>query len=86
MAFVDSDFNANGGDGGVEIFGGKIKSGMVTFDEASETFTTGFTLQNSQVVGNSDDGIELDGVTATDVTFKGDTIAENGRRRRVNYR
>ena len=50
----------------------------MTFDDGTpKTITTGFTLQDLQVIGNSDDGIELDGVTATDVTFKGDTIAEN---------
>ena len=30
------------------------------------------------MVGNSHDGVEFDGVTATDVTFKGDIITANG--------
>jgi hypothetical protein len=84
MLFLNSTFNANGlstnnGDGGIEIIGGEIKQGTVTFDDGTpNTLQTGFTLQDSQVVGNSDDGVEFDTVTATDVTFKGDTIAENG--------
>src|SRR5206468_4333051 len=50
---------------------------LVTLHDPSMTLTTGFALKNSHVIGNSDDGIEFDGVTATDVTFKGDIIAAN---------
>ena len=51
----------------------------MTFDDGTpKTITTGFTLQDSQVIGNNVDGVDLVGVTATDVTFKGDTIAKNG--------
>ena len=45
VAFVDSDFNANGGDAGIEFFESTIKSGVVSLDDASVTFTTGFTLR-----------------------------------------
>src|SRR5204863_397610 len=39
-------------------------------------FNTGFTLQDSQVVGNTT-GVDFDGVDATGVTFDNATIAEN---------
>src|SRR5439155_4697238 len=78
---LDSFFNENGtgiiGGDGIRFFDSTIASGLVTLHDPSMTLTTGFTLKNSQVVGNSDDGVEFDGVTAIDVTFTGDTIAAN---------
>src|SRR4030095_4269798 len=45
--------------------------------EALDSSLTGFTLKNSQLVGNGDTGVAFDRVTAQDVTFKNDKIAAN---------
>jgi hypothetical protein len=82
VAFLDSSFNGNGtavGFGaGIFFFESTIQSGTVTID-ANTTLTTGFTLKDSQAIGNSVDGVEFDGVTATDVTFDKVAIAHNTR-------
>jgi hypothetical protein len=90
LAFLNSTFNRNGGDG-VDFFKTTIESGTVTFDNpppvprspivttsSNATLTTGFTLKDSQVVGNAINGVEFDGVIATDVTFNKASIAGNG--------
>ena len=46
---------------------------------AAPALTTGFALKNSQVIGNMKNGVEFDGVTATDVTIKSTDIAANTR-------
>ena len=68
VAFLNSDFNANDLDG-IFFRNSRINSGAMSH--------AGFTLTNSQVVGNDVNGVDFDGVTATHVIFKGDTIAEN---------
>ena len=49
----------------------------MTLADPTMKLTTGFTLKNSQAVGNSANGVQFDGITATDVTFKNATIAQN---------
>jgi len=81
VAFLNSTFNGNGtgasgvGDG-IFIIASTINSGQVE-PVGNMPFDTGFTLQDSQVVGNTSNGIDFDGVTATDVTFNKDIIAAN---------
>ena len=86
LAFLDSFFNENGtgviGGDGIRFFNSTINSGLVSLHDPSITFTTGFALKNSQVVGNmstfiNGHGVEFNGVTATDVTIKNTDIAEN---------
>src|SRR5207249_1215053 len=63
VAFLDSFFNGNGtispGDGIFFVEGSTINSRLVTLDDPSMTLTTGFTLENSQVVGNSANGFQF---------------------------
>jgi hypothetical protein len=75
---LGSSFNANGFDG-IFVETSTFKSGTVTFDDGMpESLQTGLLIKNSRVIANGDDVIEFDGVTAQDVTFTGDIIAENG--------
>ena len=78
VAFLDSFLNQNGFDG-ILVETSTIKSGSVTFDDGMpEVLKTGLLIKGSRVIGNGDNGVEFDGVTAHDVTLKGDVIAENG--------
>ena len=51
---------------------------MTFNDGMPEVLKTGLLIKGSRVIGNGDNGVEFDGVTAHDVTLKGDVIAENG--------
>jgi hypothetical protein len=80
VVFRRSSFNGNGNDG-VLFLNSTINSGTATFLDPKmklKPLQTGFTLQDSQVVGNALNGVEFVGVTATDVTFNNALIAENG--------
>ena len=85
VAFLNSFFNGNmgigipaspGGDG-IRFVRDTINSATVSLEDPNMTLVTGFTLKNSQVVDNLNNGVNFDGVTATSVTFNNATIAEN---------
>ena len=86
VAFLGSLFNGNGasqaGGDGIRFLRSTINQGTVTLEgtglSSIVTLTTGFTLKDSEVVGNTMNGVEFDTVTATDVTFDNATIASNG--------
>ena len=75
VAFLDSFFNRNGLDG-IIFTGNLIVQGMVT-PQGAPALTTGFKLDNSQVIGNTGNGVEFNRVTATDVSIKSTDIAAN---------
>jgi hypothetical protein len=86
VAFLASLFNGNGasqaGGDGIRFLRSTINQGNGDSRGYSGlssivTLTTGFTLKDSEVVGNTMNGVEFDAVTATDVTFDNATIAEN---------
>jgi hypothetical protein len=85
VAFLNSSFNGNGtagagfGDGIFFVSGSTIEAGTVTLDDSGATLTTGLTVENSQIVGNSASGFQFRDVTADDVTIKDTDIAANAR-------
>jgi hypothetical protein len=86
VAFLGSVFNRNGmdpmGGDGIRFLRSTVNQGTVTLEgiglSSIVTLTTGFTLKDAEVVGNTMNGVEFDTVTATDVTFDNATIASNG--------
>jgi hypothetical protein len=88
VAFLNSSFNANGSGqsrgNGIFFLDSTINSGMVTPDGTIVPLATGFTLKDSELVGNigfagdSGNGIEFNGLDAQTVTIEDTTIASNG--------
>jgi len=81
VAFLDSSFNGNGvrlnGADGIVFGTSTISTGPITLDGGTQIAGAGFTFENSQAVRNTGNGVQFNTVTASDISFRSDIIADN---------